>query len=119
MFATLNIEIMINNKFNEFKTEQQQIAEIGKIFSHPARIAIVQLLAEEKEIKTGNISDYLPIGRTTVSRHLKDLQEAGIIKGTIDGLKIHYCLDMQKLNEIRNHFNRFFDKTISSFLCNC
>jgi ArsR family transcriptional regulator, arsenate/arsenite/antimonite-responsive transcriptional repressor len=110
---------MQNNKAKNFNAEQQQLAEIGKIFSHPARIAIVQLLVEKKEIKTGNISDYLPIGRTTVSKHLKNLQEAGIIKGTIDGLKIHYCLDIQKLNEIRNHFNKFLDKTISSFLCNC
>jgi len=119
MFATLNYKCMQNNKSKEFSAEQQQLANIGKIFSHPARIAIVQLLAEKKEIKTGNISDYLPIGRTTVSKHLKDLQEAGIIKGTIDGLKIHYCLDMQKLNEIKKQFNKFFDNTISSFLCDC
>jgi len=119
MFATLNIEIMINNKFNEFKAEQQQIAEIGKIFSHPARIAIVQLLVEKKEIKTGNISDYLPIGRTTVSKHLKDLQEAGIIKGTIDGLKIHYCLDMEKLKNYQIQFDKFIQTAISEFKCNC
>jgi len=92
---------------------------LGKIFSHPARIAIIQLLAEKREIKTGNISDFLPIERTTVSKHLKDLKKAGIIKGTIDGLKIHYCLDMRKLGESKKMFNEFMDKTITSFMCDC
>ncbi len=119
MFATLNIYGMQNNKFREFDTKQQQIAEIGKILSHPARIAIIQLLAEKKEIKTGNISDFLPIARTTVSKHLKDLQTAGLIKGSIDGLKIHYCLDMEKLVMIKKIFNEFLDNSISSFMCSC
>ena len=110
---------MNNNKFDEFSSEQQHIANIGNILSHPARIAIIQLLAKKKEIKTGNISDDLPISRTTVSQHLKVLKEIGIIKGTVDGLKIHYCLDMIKLDEMRKVLNSFFDSSISSFLCNC
>lgn len=119
MFATLNKARMTNNKFEEFTINQQEIALFAKVFSHPARIAIIQLLAKEREIKTGNISIDLPISRTTVSQHLKELKEMGIIKGTIDGLKIHYCLDMVRLNEIRTALNTYFDNTISSFLCNC
>jgi len=119
MFATLNIIVMTNNKFEEFTASQQEIASFAKVFSHPARIAIIQLLTVKKEVKTGNISDYLPIGRTTVSQHLKELKEMGIIKGTIDGLKIHYCLDNVRLNEIRLAFNSFFDNNIGSFLCDC
>ncbi|HNW70178.1 MAG TPA: metalloregulator ArsR/SmtB family transcription factor [Bacteroidales bacterium] len=110
---------MNNNKFDEFSQEQQNIALFGKILSHPARIAIIQLLADKKEIRTGNISDFLPISRPTVSQHLKDLSEMGIIQGTIDGLKIHYCLDMKKLKEIKKTFNKFFDCSISSFCCKC
>jgi ArsR family transcriptional regulator, arsenate/arsenite/antimonite-responsive transcriptional repressor len=119
MFTTLNIVNMTNNKFDEFSTEQQELANIGNILSHPARIAIIQLLAEKKEIKTGNISDDLPISRTTVSQHLKALKDMGIINGTVDGLKIHYCLNMNKLNDIRKILNVFFDNSISSFLCDC
>jgi len=119
MFATLNITAMTNNKTDEFKKEQQELAQIGKIFSHPARISIIQLLAKKKEIKTGNISDNLPISRTTVSQHLKELKKIGIIKGTIDGLKIHYCLDIVRLNEIKTKYDKFFKNTISSFICNC
>ncbi len=110
---------MQNNKFKEFDIAQQEIAEIGKILSHPARIAIIQLLSDKKEIKTGDISKYLPIGRTTISRHIKELKSAGIIKGTIDGLKIHYCLDMVKLKEIQKTLNLFLESSISSFTCNC
>jgi DNA-binding transcriptional ArsR family regulator len=110
---------MTNNKFEQFNTEQQEIAQMAKVLSHPARIAIIQLLADKKEIKTGNISDFLPISRTTVSQHLKELKNAGIIQGTIDGLKIHYCLDMKKLNEIREKYNSFLQSVISEFMCNC
>lgn len=79
MFATLNIKSMTNNKSDMFSIEQQELASISKLFSHPARIAIIQLLAEKNEIRTGNISDFLPISRTTVSQHLKDLKEMGMI----------------------------------------
>lgn len=95
------------------------MAAMAKIFSHPARIAIIQLLAKKKEIKTGNISDFLPISRTTVSQHLKELKQLGVIKGTIDGLKIHYCLDMIHLDKIRKKYDDFFRSTITSFFCDC
>lgn len=110
---------MTNNKFEEFTTDQQELANFAKALSHPARIAIIQLLAEKKEIKTGNISDDLPISRTTVSQHLKALKEMGIIIGTIDGLKIHYCLNMGKLEEIKKALNHLFDNTITSYICKC
>jgi predicted transcriptional regulator len=119
MFATFNIIFMTNNKFEEFNQEQKELALHGKIFSHPARIAIIQLLAEKKEIKAGNISDFLPISRPTVSQHLKELKTLGIIKGTIDGLKIHYCLDMNKLQKIKEQYDNFFMKTIIAFQCEC
>lgn len=110
---------MNNNKSDEFNLDQQTIAGYAKVISHPAKIAIIQLLAEKREIRTGNICDFLPISRPTVSKHLKDLKEMGIILGTIDGLKIHYCLNMIKLDEIRKTFDKFFNSSISSFMCNC
>jgi len=110
---------MTNNKSSEFDIEQQELAEISRILSHPARIAIIQLLAKKKEIKTGDISEFLPLSRPTVSQHLKELRNAGIIKGTIDGLKIHYCLDTQKLLDMKLKFNNLFDNSISDFICKC
>ncbi len=110
---------MTNNKKEEFTDDQQELASIAKLLSHPARIAIIQLLAEKKEIRTGNISDFLPLSRTTVSQHLKELKEMGVIIGTIDGLKIHYCLDMNKLDEMRKKLSTFFDSSITWFVCKC
>jgi len=110
---------MTNNKSSEFLSKQQELSAIAKALSHPARIAIIQLLAEKKEIRTGNISIGLPISRTTVTQHLKALKNMGIIKGKIDGLSIHYCLDMKKLSQIKKEMNNFFENAISDFKCNC
>ncbi|MDD3686166.1 MAG: metalloregulator ArsR/SmtB family transcription factor [Bacteroidales bacterium] len=110
---------MNNNKSTDFKECQQELAEYGRILSHPARIAIIELLAEKKEIKTGDISEYLPLSRTTVSQHLKELRNAGVISGTIDGLKIHYCLNMDKLKEMQSKLHNLFESSISNFVCSC
>lgn len=107
------------SKSHEFSRKQQDLALFGKVLSNPARIAIIQLLAEKKEIKTGNISDFLPISRTTVSQHLKFLKENQIIEGTIDGLKIHYCLNIEKMREMNNSFRELLESSITSFICNC
>lgn len=119
MFTTLNIVTVTNNKAEEFSLEQQELALIGKVLAHPARIAIIELLAQKKEIRTGNISDYLPLGRTTVSQHLKELKEMGIIRGTIDGLKVHYCLDVERLAAMQRRLNDFFGSAQSDFICSC
>lgn len=110
---------MNNNKANKFDNDLQELADFARILSHPARIAIIKLLAKKQEIKTGDISDYLPLSRPTVSQHLKELRNAGIIKGTIDGLKIHYCLDSDKLAEMELKFKILFDDTKNDFLCEC
>jgi len=119
MFATLNIKTMTNNKSSKFSIEQQELARFSRVMSHPARIAIIQLLAQKKEIKTGDISGFLPLSRPTISQHLRELRNAGIIKGTIDGLKIHYCLDIEKISKIKSKFNTLFDSSISDFECIC
>mgnify|MGYP000288939069 CR=1 FL=1 len=119
MFATYNNSNMTNNKADQFSNQQQKLAIFGKVLSHPARVAILQLLAEQGEIKTGNISDYLPIARPTVSRHLKELKEMGIIIGSVDGHSIHCCLNIDKLKEIKNEYDLFFKQAIKNFKCSC
>ncbi|MCA1759466.1 MAG: ArsR family transcriptional regulator, partial [Bacteroidales bacterium] len=74
----------------------------------PARLAILQYLAETKTCISGDISDYLPLSRTTVSQHLKELRELGLIHGTVDGLKINYCLCSSEINEYLKMLNTFF-----------
>lgn len=110
---------MNNNKRDRFNDDERMLADYAKLLSHPARVAIIRLLAEKKEIKTGNISDFLPISRPTVSRHLRELKELGVIDGTIDGLQIHYCLNMSRLQQMRDTFTRFFQLSITDFVCSC
>ncbi len=92
------------NKAKIFDESLQELALFAKAISHPARLAILQYLANSKTCISGDISDYLPLSRTTVSQHLKELRDLGLIHGEIDGLKINYCLCN---TQIKNHLKRF------------
>lgn len=91
-----------------FQADQQEIARIAKVLSHPARIAIIQFLAKKQVCISGDISNELPLSRTTVSQHLNELKEAGIIQGEVNGLNVCYCLDLKVLEHIKNLFGTFF-----------
>jgi len=92
-----------------FDNELQELASFAKVISHPARLAILKYLAETKTCISGDISDKLPLSRTTVSQHLKELRDAGMIHGEIDGLKINYCLCGSTIEEKIAKFNVFFN----------
>ena len=98
------------NKNEIFDEELQDLARFAKAISHPARLAILNFLAEQKICISGDISDYLPLSRTTVSQHLKVLKKMGIIHGEIEGLKINYCLCNDQIIKYVNNFKHFFDK---------
>ncbi|MGE0077435.1 MAG: ArsR/SmtB family transcription factor [Bacteroidales bacterium] len=96
------------NKSEVFDESLQELALFAKVVSHPARLAILKFLAESKTCISGDISDYLPLSRTTVSQHIKELKELGIIHGTIDGLKINYCLCNANISKYLDMFETFF-----------
>lgn len=108
MFATYNTNNM--RKPEVFDNELQELAEFAKVISHPARLAILKYLAETKTCISGDISDKLPLSRTTVSQHLKELRDMGLIHGEIDGLKINYCLCGSAINRFKLVFNDFFNE---------
>ena len=91
-----------------FDKELQDLACFAKVISHPARLAILKYLAETKTCISGDISDKLPLSRTTVSQHLKELRDMGLINGEIDGLKINYCLCETCITEKLELFDTFF-----------
>lgn len=93
-----------------FDNELQELASFAKVISHPARLAILKYLSETKSCISGDISDFLPLSRTTVSQHLKELRDAGMIHGEIDGLKINYCLCGSTIEEKIAKFEAFFIK---------
>jgi len=98
------------NKSDKFDDNLQELALLAKAISHPARLAILQFLAETKTCISGDISDFLPLSRTTVSQHLKELKELGLIHGEIDGLKVNYCLCKSSLDNFKTMFDVFFEK---------
>ncbi|MGQ1909583.1 ArsR/SmtB family transcription factor [Marinifilum sp. RC60d5] len=97
-------------KLELFEEKQQEIAFLAKALSHPARIAILQFLASTPACISGDISDFLPLSRTTVSQHLKELKSIGLIQGDVEGLKIKYCLNKTGIDKLKNVFGALFDE---------
>lgn len=97
-----------------FDEELQYLANLAKTISHPARLAILQYLSETKSCISGDISDQLPLSRTTVSQHLKELRDIGLIHATVDGLKINYCLGGDTIQQFKNRFDQFFESLDAS-----
>ncbi|MBD2768426.1 winged helix-turn-helix transcriptional regulator [Hymenobacter sp. BT664] len=95
-------------KTTAFTAEQQQLARVAKALAHPARVAIIQLLASKTTCISGDIAAELPLSRTTVSQHLQELKALGLIRGEIDGLTVCYCLNTALLKQVHQQFTGFF-----------
>ena len=87
------------SKSAHFNEQQNSLANIAKALGHPARIAIVEYLLNQKECICGDIVSELPLAQATISQHLKELKIAGIIKGSIEGNSICYCLNEEMIVE--------------------
>jgi DNA-binding transcriptional ArsR family regulator len=83
-------------KTEEFTVRDAKIARYAKALAHPARVAILRLLASKKSCVCGAIVDELPLSQSTVSQHLKELKDAGLVKGDIDGASICYCINNEE-----------------------
>ena len=95
-------------KTEEFTRQEQQLAGFAKALSHPARIAILKVLAKQNECICGKIVAVLPLAQSTVSQHLKELKNAGLIDGTIDGPKSCYCINWKAFEKFKTEFNSLF-----------
>lgn len=92
------------SKSDSFSVEQNEMATLFKALSHPARIAIVDYLLTVDTCICGDIVEVLPLAQPTVSQHLKELKNANIIQGTIEGTAICYCLNLDTIAKIEHHF---------------
>lgn len=101
---------MASSKTELFDSKLNSTAVLFKALAHPARLAILKYLAEIRVCMTGDISDELPLSRTTVNQHLKELKNAGLIQGTVNGVKVNYCLNPKKIKELGKAANRFFNE---------
>jgi len=104
-------------KTDHFTDRQNQIATIVKALGHPARIAIIEYLMSVNECICGDIVNELPLAQPTVSQHLKELKNAGIIKGSIDGNAICYCIDEKTIEILNLYFNRIIQTVTKSKCC--
>lgn len=93
---------MAFTKAKLFENTQKRTAELMKALGHPARIAIIELLAERQTCICGDITEQLPLAQSTVSQHLKALKNAGIVKGEIDGVRVCYCLDEEGIKALND-----------------
>jgi DNA-binding transcriptional ArsR family regulator len=91
-------------KTEYFTEEQNELAILAKAIGHPARIAIIEHLIKVNSCVCGDIVNELPLAQPTVSQHLKELKNAGLIKGNFEGNAICYCLDEEGFNKIRGFF---------------
>ena len=110
---------MAYKKTDLFDEDLQKLSEIAKVMSHPARLAILRYLAKCKSCISGDISNEIPLSRTTVSQHLQELKKAGLIKGEIDGLKVNYCLCDSCIDNLKTNFEIFFSEIIEGADITC
>jgi DNA-binding transcriptional ArsR family regulator len=96
-------------KSEEFTIKDNRIANYAKALAHPARIAILRLLIQKQACICGDIVDELPLSQSTISQHLKELKQAGLIKGDIDGAKVCYCIDEKEWKAAKERLDQLFN----------
>ena len=109
VYLRYKINEMAFHKKEEFGKKEQELADFSKALSHPARIAILKVLAQKNECICGEIVEVLPLAQSTVSQHLKELKDAGLIKGEIEGAKVCYCIDEKEWKAAQVWINQLFN----------
>lgn len=109
---------MVLAKTKLFDSDLQEAALLYKALGHPARLQILLYLAEAKVCITGDISEELPLSRTTVNQHLAELKKAGLIQGHVDGKRTNYCLNPEKVKELKKISEGFLNElVVDNFQC--
>lgn len=91
-------------KTDHFTDQQNTLATLLKALGHPARVAIIEYLMKVDTCICGDIVNELPLAQPTVSQHLKELKNAGLIKGSIEGNSICYCIEEEAIEKLQNYF---------------
>jgi DNA-binding transcriptional ArsR family regulator len=96
-------------KSYEFSAKDNKVAKYAKALAHPARIAILKILAGKNTCQCGDIVEELPLSQSTVSQHLKELKAAGLICGDIEGTRVCYCINPKEWLAAQQWLNQLFD----------
>ena len=100
-----------------FTEKQNKLASMMKALGHPARIAILQLLIKSQACICGHLVEELGLAQATISQHLKELKNVGLIKGTIEGTSVCYCIDAKVWNQYKSVFETFFVTYVNKDCC--
>lgn len=95
-----------------YTEEQNKLAALLKVLGHPARIAILQYIINQKACICNDLVEELGLAQATISQHLKELKNIGIIKGSIDGKSMCYCIDENVWKQVQNELNLFLNQDI-------
>ncbi len=96
----------------KYTTKQEQLARFAKALGHPARVAIIEFLVKQNNCFFGDIHEVLPISKATVSQHLKELKDAGLIQGEIETPKVKYCVNRENWEIASMLFAGFFGQCV-------
>src|SRR5690554_7394069 len=102
----------MNEQKDMYTDQQNEIALFAKVFGHPARVAILQRLFEIDTCYCGDLSEEIGLAQPTISQHLKELKTIGLIKGTVEGAKICYCIDSENWSKMKALMHQFLDQSI-------
>lgn len=100
-----------------FADEHNKLASSFKVLGHPARIAILQYIIDKKACICNDLVDELGLAQATISQHLKELKNIGVIQGTIEGKSVCYCIDEKVWKELQNGYNTFFNQKVKVSSC--
>ena len=125
LFQYIIVILQCNNKFmgltksDLFSDQQNELAIIAKVLGHPARIAIIEYLIKKNACVNSTLVNEIGLAQATISQHLKELKEIGMIQGTIEGASMSYCINPEKWIQIKDLFESLFTRLDSSVTDNC
>lgn len=100
---------MASNRREDFLKEDLVLSDFAKSMGHPARIAILKELAERNECICGEIVELLPLAQSTVSQHIQELKKAGLVKGSVNGVKSCYCINWENFEKLSEQLKAYLD----------
>jgi DNA-binding transcriptional ArsR family regulator len=108
---------MGTTKIELYSQENNKLASLFKVLAHPARLAILQHVIDQKACICNDLAEELGLAQATISQHLRELKSVRLLRGSIDGKSVCYCIDPDKWNEIQSIIHQFFDQSIP--ITNC
>jgi predicted transcriptional regulator len=101
----------------DYLVETEELAKFAKALGHPTRIKILNYLENQSCCFTGDLLEVIPLAQSTISQHLKELKDAGLIQGEVNPPKIKYCINQENWRKAKSLFNNFFSKEVSNESC--